>query len=100
MVEVEGVLEGESALLVHVVHSGVFNHVDVLWRPPRGDVADDCLEEHGPLSGEADEERGGAVEAVFLVHFRTRNIVLGYWWGIGGGIRQQGEWVENGWREP
>ena len=63
VVEVEGVLERELPARVGLLHTCVFDDVDLRGRPAGCEVADDCLLQDGPGAREADEERrrGGEV---------------------------------------
>jgi hypothetical protein len=58
VVEEEGVLEGELPVLVTVHDSCIFNDINILWGPARGNVEYYYLLEEPPVAGEADEERG------------------------------------------
>ena len=70
VVEVEGVLERQLAARVGLLDARVLDDVDLVGRPPGGEVADDGLEEDGPAAGEADEEGRREGEVIVAVERR------------------------------
>ena len=55
MVEEERILDGEEAVLVRMHGAGVFDDIDILWRPAGCDIREDALLEKGPGAREAYE---------------------------------------------
>jgi len=82
VVEVKGVLEAELAAGVGLLHAGVFDDVDLVGWPAGCDVARYGLEEHRPVTGESDEERGGHGQVVLFVQLAFWLVPFGNCWGF------------------
>lgn len=84
MVQIEGVLQRQLPVGVGILHACVLDDIDGLGGPPSGEIAHDTLQEHGPLAGEADEERWHVGQAIITVEAGLRNVIHRNWWRSGG----------------